>query len=216
MRAIRRSQYLHTMTLAQACDVLVRRLRHGRCVFFVGAGISVSPPTCLPAAAGLKSQILAAIPSARHAKRTLEMISPASRQRLMALPLELIIQVLEEWIGVRAVAPLAATASAPPNPNHTCLAEGLALGKTAVVTTNVDTAIEQALMGRKARVAVGEAECRRLLSDLRRDASASAALVKLHGTADNQRSMVATVRRVGRGLGPGSLHYRDKAVQQTY
>jgi tetratricopeptide (TPR) repeat protein len=193
------------MNMNEAARQVSLWLGESGCAFFVGAGISIAAPTCLPSAATLKSQIFETLAFRDFSRQMLHSLDAATQNRLKALPLELVLQVVEEWMDALAYAPLNAMSLAVPNSNHRILARAVTDDHAAIITTNFDTCIEQSLPG-MAYTAASAPDYRHLDIRLRSGLGGQGVVVKLHGTAGDEASLSATIRRIGLGLG------RDKSA----
>jgi tetratricopeptide (TPR) repeat protein len=170
-------------------------IRRGEATFFVGAGISVPPPSRLPLAASLVASLIAPVlqPLMLPAGLTRSVV-----KALVRLRPELITDVLLEHLGIDVVRPLLHVLRGQPNAWHGLLSAALGNG-CSVITTNFDTLIEEAgaVIEPRFRTVVG--------SDVEETGNANSILFKIHGSiggdADAALSSVAlAVRQVGRGL----------------
>ena len=110
---------------------------------FAGAGISAAPPTNLPLAKGMTHAIVGGLCDRRTCK---EKEYDSFWMAVDRLRPERLLSILHGVMGEEAFTPLRLLGGAKPNRNHRMLAS-LAAAKclAAIVTTNFDTATEQAL-----------------------------------------------------------------------
>lgn len=108
---------------------------------FAGAGISAAPPTNLPLARGMTHAIVGGLCGQRTGKENNSFWMAVDRLRP-----ERLLSILHEVMGEEAFTPLRLLGGAEPNRNHRMLASLAAADcLAAIITTNFDTAIEQAL-----------------------------------------------------------------------
>lgn len=108
---------------------------------FAGAGISAAPPTNLPLARGMTHAIVGGLCGWRAGKENDSFWMAVDRLRP-----ERLLSILHGVMGEEAFTPLRLLGGAQPNRNHRMLASLAAADcLAAIITTNFDTAIEQAL-----------------------------------------------------------------------
>jgi len=170
---------------------------------FLGAGISVAPPADCPA---WNTLLALAIESAERAHPELRCCVAVLKPHLPRLKPELLCQVLRESTLDCFFGFLDVLYRGSPNANH-CSIDQITRDYTvpAILTTNFDVHLEDALgishTHRGSRLHVGRAP-RRVLRALR-DRSpprGRSHLVKIHGSLDDRRSIVLTLRQAGRKL----------------
>lgn len=170
----------------------------GATTFLVGAGISAPAPSRLPLAGGLVAALLDPLVQATALPADLARSVVGS---LAELRPEVIVDVLVEHLGIRAVHPLMTVLRGRPNGWHRLLATALAAG-CCVVTTNFDTLIEEACARRgtkMTRFVVGPPRGFRLDGGAR----PRSVLFKVHGTVGDaaaRYSLALAVRQVGRRM----------------
>ncbi len=162
--------------------------------FFVGAGISAEKPTSLPVASDLKEYLLKRW--LRNGRRPAQPSYPS----LEHIPLEKVLDIGTQVYGkdlLRCITLLCA--NLPPNTNHAFLARWLETRRGAVLTTNWDELIEVCLNRPSSKLDITLARGR---------------LYKLHGTASDFQSLVATVSSLRPFLKGPIVDRLDEAFQQ--
>jgi len=118
-------------------------------VIFVGAGISVNPPTCFPMAGSIISRILRAIAPNENVLANLEILSNSERTEKrnpgdyirFELLFDSIQQIADQELSILEMVNI----FNEPNPLHFFLAEK-AINGSIVITTNFDSLIEKAII----------------------------------------------------------------------
>lgn len=163
-------------------------------VVFCGAGVSVAPPSSLPAAFKLRSNIIRELASPL-------LPSNALTDALNCLdesdfPLEFVLEVLVARFGAHSLEALYPLRSGSPNAVHRAIATMATNGKlTTIVTVNFDSLIERALEDIGCRSDVHYKVYVGVPTSL--PPPAPLPLIKLHGTIDNPNSLVATISQIG-------------------
>lgn len=176
----------------QIVDLLKKR----QLVFFVGAGISMAPPSNLPAAGNLRDMVTQAVCERSKVTR-----GCYDRIRSKNLPLEVVFQMIYDRIGDHFFDCLDVLDDGKPNDNHRFLAKAAKDGHVkAIITTNFDHLIEDAMTdpeiglehGRDFRVYADER------SFIPREDVIE--IFKIHGTIDDRSTIITTLQQVGKGL----------------
>jgi tetratricopeptide (TPR) repeat protein len=170
--------------------------------FFVGAGISHAPPSKLPLFKELNKEIIRSATSDMPDEDDYETLSDNIRPEIVLriltdiLPQELMYKLL--WSLEKIMTKV------EPNPNHLLLAQALKQGGW-VFTTNYDNLIEKAC--RNINLDVEKRKCYRdedfdefkeRYLDVRNIPGGY--LFKLHGSIEDPKSILATLKRIGKGL----------------
>jgi tetratricopeptide (TPR) repeat protein len=163
--------------------------------FFLGAGASVPPPSCLPTASDLKTRILTCLSlKASHG------LNKKDYKLLDDFPLEFLLQILKDISGesavVSALEPLKVEF---PNLIHYGVAQLVKIGKCdIVITVNFDILFEKALDSLQCKYKTYSTELApSLKSSHRKD---FLRLYKFHGSLDKPSTLFATLDRVGEPL----------------
>ena len=189
--------------IRQLCDAIAVSSDVG---FFVGAGISIRSPACLPSASDLKKAILSAVnPDVGSPSRFSALLQEikgdqaltSKPERLSAMMLEHLLHLVDEVddhptadLVYQALKILDITQHDPwsrgPNQNHFVLAHLLLMEKTtALVTTNFDHLIEDAYFALSSTLLPGTVPT-----------SIDTGLTKLHGDIRQRESIRTTLPRV--------------------
>ncbi len=163
-------------------------------VYFVGAGISRDPPSCLPIAGELSQTILSSVSdgNAYLTQTVSRFISGWINSGSPGARLEVLLELARIGIGSKALLSLECLDCTHPNAYHYLLAELIAEGHI-VVTTNFDSGIETAYYrtrprGQKLRLVLTAGDWDREL----RNTGQSGLLVKLHGSLRNSLGQIST------------------------
>lgn len=197
----------------------VRDYPANRWIFWVGAGVSLSPPAALPLGAPLTSFVLQLACGERAAERLLEVwkgVEGLCGRTKPATPfaypprLESILSAVAKAEKAAdgefdVLSGLGSLSTVPANANHLLLAHLVARG-ASVFTTNFDTALQAAfpLLDSALHCTLdddGPEEDLYRVYDLR-DLPEAGQIVHVHGTADRPRQLGATIEQVKRGLSP--------------
>lgn len=193
-------------------DMLIEAASQGRLLAFVGAGISMIPPTCLPSWWDINEAVIVALTD-RVApliggERSVQLAATISaRQHSDRFPPEYQAELLAVRLGASYFRVLQCLDSERPNAVHLRLARLAAAGHlAAIVTTNFDRALEAAfrLVGAPLRVCARAGEFDALAPELE-GKSGSCVLLKLHGSADDPATLIDTLAQRKRGLPVGAL-----------
>ena len=208
-------------------EAVGRRLPH-EWIFWVGAGISASPPTALPVGDTLTEFSIDETcgPAVRARVRGIWAGARAlctaydPDVRFFGLPR------LESVLGAFADAERGAAdplrflrgftsfASAPPNRNHFLLAEMVRRG-AAVVTTNFDLGVQRALEAGPMPAKIRVAESAGMFRSHRAEPCFGCGdLVHIHGVADDIGQLGATLARVKEGLGPEFRRWLEARLER--
>jgi hypothetical protein len=115
------------------------RLINAELALFVGAGVSIAPPTRLPSFQELRDETLAGLIQGLE----LEDLSKDRVSQITTKP-ELLLQTMWDYYG-ETVNPIEGFGNVPPNENHHLIAAACSRGVRLVITTNFDRCIERAL-----------------------------------------------------------------------
>jgi len=193
------------MNLRLLCNELVTAIKNGKIVFFVGAGISKPYPTLLPLGSELLSTIILSLGRGinvlenHYCDPILDAISRGDK----ATRLEVILHIIQNEIGDKALDLLKIFERNCPNKNHFFLANCLRYGNI-IVTTNFDNAIENACD----RMAIKYFTCfeDEQFKQLKERPYIKSHIFKLHGTLKDPQgnyridSILLTLSQVGKGL----------------
>lgn len=181
---------------------LIEAVRGGRCVLFVGAGISIAAPTRAPGWNQFATELVRALVRRAKTDEFRVPFDPAGLDELirdLGKP-EITLDAIREQCSLPAknfLGIIAPFQHLVPNLNHSCIAELVHLGFLRfIVTTNFDTCLEQALEHRSVPYRVhadseGFAEC---IDALESD-EGRVRVLKLHGTAADTDSIVMTLKQ---------------------
>ena len=190
---------------------LLDRLNAGNCVFFVGSAISMKEPSCLPDGYNLKRLVIESLcRDIDYLNELFQNCFPEGRwdanidklpQSMYELMPEVIFQIAEEIRGTYAIKALKFCELANYNSNHEFLARFLQRNresghKTLIVTTNFDRLLEDAMK----HVGLRESEDFLTHSTNEEFSDSENELIdifKLHGTVQNEASVITTLRGVG-------------------
>ena len=199
---------------------LIDRIKQGKINFFVGAGISRSPPANLPTGPELTKKLLEAWILDEDTNNTLKPYVKSGTLRL-----EVVMQIAIDTFSDRKIVlhPLMSLINGCPNNNHYLLAFALKNGCT-VITTNFDILIEIAywnLYGSVPRVIISD--------NLFQATVLHGSLIKIHGSIailekmsnneivvrDNRETVIAALNQVARGLGDNKTFTLQRLLQQA-
>jgi tetratricopeptide (TPR) repeat protein len=173
-------------------------------VFFVGAGISVLPPSRLPTFIKLNEELIRLATS--------NVVETNAYTFLCKARPEVVLQILVDVLGREVLESLEVFVTSEPNLNHFLLAEALKEG-ICVFTTNYDNLIERACeciglqIGKDIHVLFKGEDFENFIKKYKGEVPRRF-LFKLHGAIDvsergekRYESIRATLRQLGRGLG---------------
>ncbi|MFX1254228.1 MAG: tetratricopeptide repeat protein [Promethearchaeota archaeon] len=184
-------------------------IRGGKVTFFVGAGISMIPPSCLPSWWQINHTILDALTDEASEyvpdiKKLTDHIK--AREEQGVLPPEFVAELITERFGESYFEVLQVLEGDTPNQIHFWLALLAKVGMlTAIITTNFDTLIEQAFeaVGVPLRVLVDPEDYETVdFSHIHSDTNSPCLLLKLHGTATRPNTCIDTLAARKRGFHP--------------
>jgi tetratricopeptide (TPR) repeat protein len=164
-------------------------------VFFVGAGISKDPPSCLPLGDELKNEIILAISDGRPKNEVEEILESTKKQRP-----EVILQIIQDDGLNQRLELLDILKTKKPNQNHYCLARAIKY-RNIVITTNFDTLIEYACINEGTQPYVYASE-----EEFLEWSGTETGVFKIHGTLEDIHgknrtdTIKVTLRQVGRKL----------------
>lgn len=202
-------------------DKILDFLKQRRLTFFIGAGISMIPPSCLPSWWQVNHIILDALADESCAvipevKQLTDLIK--EREKDGKLPPEFVAEVITERIEESYFEVLQGLEGDTPNPAHLWLATLAKAGLlTAIVTTNFDTLIERAFaMAGVALVVLVNPEEYAQMDGAGGLLKPPCKLLKLHGTATSPASCVDTLAQRKRGLHPNINRALHLLGSQTF
>lgn len=185
-------------------------LSQKKVTFFIGAGISMIPPSCLPSwwqvnhiildsLAGESSSIVPEV------KDLAELIKKHEEEG--KLPPEFVAEIITDRIGESYFEVLQGLEGDTPNRAHLWLATLAKAGfLRAIITTNFDTLIERAfeIIGAPLTVYVDPEEYEKIITQeqLIEEENVPCMLLKLHGTATRPKTCVDTLAQRKQGLHP--------------
>lgn len=187
---------------------LLAAARTSKVVVFAGAGVSVGKPSSLPGWKATDAAILRVL--VERLERGLDRpgwltelidITDAARCR-GDFPPDYQAQLIEEMCGERYFNALQALDVDVVNSGHICIAALAAAGAlSAVVTTNFDRLIEQALDAHGVRydVALDEVGFKRAANHLQAGDPTALPVIKIHGSVTRPKSMIDTLKQRKRG-----------------
>ncbi len=191
-------------------EIIKDYLKQGKLCFFLGAGISMTPPSCLPSWWQINHAILDSL-----ANETLDIIPKITelvdliknRESDGQLPPEFVSEIVTNRIGKSYFEVLRVLESNAPNESHSWLAT---LAKAnllkVIITTNFDTLVEQAferlgtplmvLLDPEDYVSIGD------IVKFTSDPESPCLLLKLHGTSTRPDTCIDTLAQRKKGLNP--------------
>jgi tetratricopeptide (TPR) repeat protein len=180
---------------------IVSLFRESRLNVFCGAGISSAPPSNLPLANELKLNIVTRLVG--HER------SQMLANQLDKIPLELVIEIIDENSSRFIPALARLFHGTQPNRNHLFLARLMAMAHLqTVMTTNFDTMLEKAIGGQSTlNFMVYSTED--AFSSIKLNDLSLPSIIKIHGTADDVASIRSTVQEIAM---PGKSEARKNAI----
>ncbi|UYP48210.1 Photosystem I assembly protein Ycf3 [Candidatus Lokiarchaeum ossiferum] len=185
-------------------------LKQGKAVFFIGAGISMIPPSCLPSwwqinhiiLDALESEASSLIPQETNIVKLIK-----KREEDGKLPPEYVAEIITNRIGDSYFEVLQGLEGESPNEAHLWLAVLAKAGLLpAIITTNFDTLVERAFdaVGVPLEVIVDPNEYLDVpkLLENHNPKTSPCLLLKLHGTATRPKTCIDTLAQRKRGLHP--------------
>ena len=171
---------------------------------FVGAGISVPTPSCLPSAKDVIEQVIHALadhPGLGAQRRDLlESVQRAN------IKLEVLLEIVQRTAASNLTTLFKVFDGHNPNLYHHFLARLLKVNSIShIVTTNFDRLIEKAFRD-ELNVFVTEAD---------HDERSHPAIYKIHGTVERPETIVAVLKQVSRGLGSNKRQLLLETLSRT-
>ena len=171
---------------------------------FVGAGISVPKPSCLPSAKDVIEQVVQALGGHRaldaQCRDLLESVRRAN------VKLEVLLEIVQRTAPANLSALFKVFDSLNPNLYHHFLARLLKANSIShIVTPNFDRLIEKAFRD-ELNVFVTEADHSR---------RSHPAIYKIHGTVERPETIIAVLKQVSRGLGSNKRQLLLETLSQT-
>ena len=195
-------------------------------VVLAGAGVSMAPPSSLPSWSELNRMVLDALmrrlgdyTERREELEELFALLIERRDRQSIFPPEYQAQVMEEQVGATYFRSLQAVDVPQRNAAHETLAVLAASGLLkAIVTTNFDRLIESALEGRDVphTVHIEPEGYEALAAALEQDTVEHLPVVKIHGSVEDEASLVDTLRQRQRGRGAALESALRQLLQRHY
>ncbi len=196
-----------------------------RITFFIGAGVSMSAPSCLPSWWQINHAILDAFAGESNAtisdgKHLASLIK--KREEEGKIPPEFVAEIITGRLGKSYFDVLQVLEGETSNKAHLWLAT-LAKANllTAIITTNFDTLIERAfeILGVPLKVLVDPQDYEKI--DLNSIISSNpedspCLLLKLHGTATRPDTCIDTLAQRKRGLNPAIVKLTNHLGAQTF
>jgi len=179
----------------------LKQISSSKMIFFVGAGISVPPPSELPNFQKLSQNVIQDIVGDALEEKDIKILSQDLRP-------EVILQIAVEELEPKVLRSLQMLVSHRPNPNHFFLAEAIRLGNW-VFTTNPDNLIEEAgkLMHVDIKSCHKDRHFEKFEKSLSTGGDKTGCLFKLHGHIEESKpfeerynTIMVALRQVGRGL----------------
>jgi tetratricopeptide (TPR) repeat protein len=179
----------------------LKQINSLKMVFFVGAGISVPPPSRLPNFQQLSQKVVQDIVDDVLEEKEVIVLSQDLRP-------EVILQIAVDELGPKVLRSLQMLVSHKPNPNHFFLAEAIRLGNW-VFTTNPDSLIEEAgkLMHIDIKVRHEDRDYEEFEKIIASGDDLPGCLFKLHGHVEEAKpfeerynTILVALQQVGRGL----------------
>ena len=187
--------------IASICEVI----KQGKAALFIGSGVSIDPPSCLPPGEPLKNTPIEGL-LASYRPSIKELVF---ENTIADLSLETVYGVMQEEIGKQLITSMATALDddgLEANKLHRFIAKALSLSNV-IVTTNYDGQIERAYsqeaQGEDLEICYDEETFKRFINNF--EEGKGKWLLKLHGSfrvkgEDTSESVVTTLDRVGRGL----------------
>ncbi|MFX1256479.1 MAG: tetratricopeptide repeat protein [Promethearchaeota archaeon] len=199
-------------------------IRQRKVTFFIGAGVSMIPPSCLPSwwqvnhliLNSLADESCSIVPEVKHLTSLIK-----EREKDEKLPPEFVAEIITDRIGKSYFEVLQGLEGDIPNQVHLWLATLAKAGLlTAIITTNFDTLIEKAfeIIGVPLSVFVDPEDYEKIPSeeDLVFNINTPCMLLKLHGTATQPNTCVDTLAQRKRGLHPNIIRALNILGYQTF
>jgi len=201
-------------------DKIKEILRKGKISFFIGAGISMIPPSCLPSWWQINHSILDAladesaviVPEVRELANKIKEKEEEGR-----LPPEFVAEIITNRIGESYFEVLQVLEGDAPNLAHLWLATLAKAGLLKfIITTNFDTLIERAFrqIGAPLKVCVDPEDYKDII--INEDNTGPCILLKLHGTAIRPETCIDTLAQRKKGLHPNITKALDKIGSKTF
>jgi|GEM_PF-5443678 len=178
-------------------------IEKGTLVPFLGAGASRLSPSSLPTSSELKEGFLKAVclEGSFLVEQFRILFSHDSEDWFRSLRLEVFVEELERELGPRALRILDVYENSEPNLYHKFLAM-LAQqphGLKAIITTNFDMLVEDALCRQKVayQTRVTKDDFQKFKKVTQSHDAKVTQILKLHGSIDDQQSLMISVRQVG-------------------
>jgi hypothetical protein len=194
------------LDLEPGVDAIRRSLETDRLILIAGAGVSKSPPAACPTWNDLVDQIIRA-GAAAHPEIEPLTARVFAKWNPYARKIEEVCQLIHAHLGTRVIDAFNILVRGSPNDDHESIAVLAEQHKLrAVITTNFDDYIEQAL------------DRRRVPFDLHvgsppRNAMRKFAVLKPHGSITDAGSMVMTMRQAGRPPSPALVSVMQTALR---
>jgi len=205
-----------TQSIEQVSLEINKYISEGRLVLFCGAGISMPFPTCLPSFSQYQQAIIT----------EMKKLLPETKQRMLENEINILLnkdqhedwfpteffmqQIFNHW-GSKAIrlTDIFDSQQLKFNENHKIIASLARSGKIPIIlTTNFDRLIERQI-GNETICIEGYAAIQNLTSSIKsRQNFDKPAVVKLHGSAGNDKNIIVTLNQEGRP----NLHIRDLIV----
>ncbi len=201
-------QQLDLSPMASAGNRLEEFARRGEVIVMAGAGVSAGKPSALPGWKPLNAAIVQTLSQRLEAAIDrpgwLSQFIPVIEENLNTdrFPPDYQAQIIEEMCGDRYFYALQSLDVNAINSGHDGIAVLAAQGALkAVVTTNFDRLIEQALDRRKVDyfVAYDDLGYKRMLESLTTRAGGRIPIIKIHGCVSDHKSMIDTLKQRKRG-----------------
>jgi tetratricopeptide (TPR) repeat protein len=173
-------------------DELVEFFRKKEVMIFAGAGIS--RPSGLPLAREFKVNLIEALcsDSENILRDFYERNEDELKEAIDSIMMERMMQILKDNIGEASLYVLNIYKNGEYNSLHSSIAKLCDLGYLSVIfTTNFDCLLEDAMK---------EINFKKCCSDSEFSVFESVTLYKLHGSIDNEKTLIAILDQVGRGL----------------
>lgn len=183
-------------------DFLVSELRMANkpLNFFVGAGISIPSPSCLPSSNSIISLVLDAL--CINLKTTTYLDNLPKRAIDVKIKMEVLFDIIKRNASPRFNLLFSLFEKGKPNLYHYFFARLLDANLIKyIITTNFDTFIEKSANGELNVLATDSEHSKRL----------DRSLFKIHGTIDRFETIVAMLPQVSRGLG----FHKKKLLNET-
>ncbi|MFX1238347.1 MAG: tetratricopeptide repeat protein [Promethearchaeota archaeon] len=205
-------------------EIIKKYLANGKIAFFLGAGISMGPPSCLPSWWQINHAILDSL--ANETFSTIPKVNELvdlikKREADGKLPPEFVSEIVTNRIGKSYFEVLRVLESKEPNNSHMWLATLAKAGLLKVIiTTNFDTLVEQAfkMLETPLKLLV-DPEDYEVLGDVEKyfqKSSSPCLLLKLHGTSTRPETCIDTLAQRKKGLDPIVLQVMNSIGMRTF